>query len=602
MATAAADHITIKIKTTKTTYEIKVPSDATVLSLKQQLVDKTESSISQLCLIFSGKILKDHETVNQVGIKDGLTLHLVIRSSAASATTSGSQGATSSQNSQGPTTIPTGNPSPGGGGGLFGTGAGGGGGLFGLGNFGSLPGLTGGGNLGDIQQNMQNQLLTDPDALRRVMDNPLVQSMMSNPEIIRNFISSSPQMQQLMERNPEIGHMLNNPDVLRQTMEMVRNPAMMQEFMRNHDRAVSNLEGVPGGMAALQRLYQDVEQPMVDAAQQQIGGANPFASLVSDSGGSHSQTAGIENREPLPNPWASAGNGTSGTRTGANAQRPSAANNSGQTSGANLAAFNAGLFGANAAGSGMFNSAGMQSLLQQMSANPELLNNIMSAPYMQSIMESLSTNPEMSESMLLNNPLLANNPLLQDQLRQALPDVMAQMRDPNVRSAISNPRVTSALQQIQDGMNTLRQEAPALVPSLNHPLNGSFPTTGATTGSPAGAQTGTSATRDSTTPATGPPVGGGSGSGGGSSDTNIGGAGLAAIPQQQQQLNALMARMVQAMAANSLNQPPEERFRTQLEELSAMGFLNREANIQALLATMGDVSAAVDRLLNSGGT
>ena len=49
-----------------------------------------------------------------------------------------------------------------------------------------------------------------------------------------------------MERNPEINHMLNNPDILRQTMEMVRNPAAMQELMRNQDRAMSNLESIPG--------------------------------------------------------------------------------------------------------------------------------------------------------------------------------------------------------------------------------------------------------------------------------------------------------------------------------------------------------------------
>jgi ubiquilin len=29
-----------------------------------------------------------------------------------------------------------------------------------------------------------------------------------------------------------------------------------------------------------------------------------------------------------------------------------------------------------------------------------------------------------------------------------------------------------------------------------------------------------------------------------------------------------------------------------------MGFMNREANIQALTATMGDVNAAIERLLN----
>jgi ubiquilin len=40
--------------------------------------------------------------------------------------------------------------------------------------------------------------------------------------------------------------MLNNPDILRQTMELARNPSMLQELMRNHDRAISNLESIPG--------------------------------------------------------------------------------------------------------------------------------------------------------------------------------------------------------------------------------------------------------------------------------------------------------------------------------------------------------------------
>lgn len=45
-------------------------------------------------------------------------------------------------------------------------------------------------------------------------------------------------------------------------------------------------------------------------------------------------------------------------------------------------------------------------------------------------------------------------------------------------------------------------------------------------------------------------------------------------------------------------QPPEERYRSQLEQLASMGFVNREANIQALIATFGDVNAAIDRLLS----
>ena len=38
------------------------------------------TSLEQLCLIFAGKILKDPDTLIQHGIKDGLTVHLVIKS------------------------------------------------------------------------------------------------------------------------------------------------------------------------------------------------------------------------------------------------------------------------------------------------------------------------------------------------------------------------------------------------------------------------------------------------------------------------------------------------------------------------------------------
>lgn len=53
-------------------------------------------------------------------------------------------------------------------------------------------------------------------------------------------------------------------------------------------------------------------------------------------------------------------------------------------------------------------------------------------------------------------------------------------------------------------------------------------------------------------------------------------------------------------AQTDTNQPPEQRYRTQLEQLAAMGFVNREANLQALIATFGDVNAAIERLLNMG--
>jgi hypothetical protein len=85
-----------------------------------------------------------------------------------------------------------------------------------------------------------------------------------------------------LQRNPEINHMLNNPELLRQTMEMARNPSMLQELMRTQDRALSNLESIPGGYSALQRMYRDIQEPMLNAATQQFS-RNPYES--NSSGG-----------------------------------------------------------------------------------------------------------------------------------------------------------------------------------------------------------------------------------------------------------------------------------------------------------------------------
>lgn len=89
--------------------------------------------------------------------------------------------------------------------------------------FGDLAGLAGLGmgssNFMELQQQMQRQLMSNPEMLSQIMENPLVQNMMSNPDLMRQMIMANPQMQQLMERNPEISHMLNNPELMRQVEE-----------------------------------------------------------------------------------------------------------------------------------------------------------------------------------------------------------------------------------------------------------------------------------------------------------------------------------------------------------------------------------------------
>jgi ubiquilin len=66
------------------------------------------------------------------------------------------------------------------------------GGLSGLSNLGM-----GSANFMEMQQQIQSGMMGNPDFMRQVMDSPLTQSLMSNPEILRGLIQSNPQMREV---------------------------------------------------------------------------------------------------------------------------------------------------------------------------------------------------------------------------------------------------------------------------------------------------------------------------------------------------------------------------------------------------------------------
>ncbi|XP_037226843.1 ubiquilin-4 isoform X3 [Falco biarmicus] len=526
--------IRVTVKTPKDKEEIVIADGASVREFKEEISRRFKAKQDQLVLIFAGKILKDGDTLNQHGIKDGLTVHLVIKTpqkvqdstSAASAPNAASAPAATPSSPAAPSQPSTsssavsdagsGSRRSSGSGTMGGPGDGGPnsatsilsgfGGITGLGNLGM-----GSANFMELQQQMQRQLMSNPEMLSQIMENPLVQNMMSNPDLMRQMIMANPQMQQLMERNPEISHMLNNPELMRQF------------------------------------------------------GNNPFSSLTGNSDSSSSQPLRTENREPLPNPW-------SPTPPASQSQAPSSEGSTGSATTQSTPTVS-NPFGLNAAniGAGMFNSPEMQGLLQQISENPQLMQNMISAPYMRSMMQTLAQNPDFAAQIMVNVPLFAGNPQLQEQLRLQLPVFLQQMQNPDSLSILTNPRAMQALLQIQQGLQTLQTEAPGLVPSL-----GSFGMPRMPPSSTGGSTIPENPVPSASTPASASPAGGGN-------------------PQQQ-----LMQQMIQLLAGGSSQaQSPEVRFQQQLEQLNAMGFINREANLQALIATGGDINAAIERLLGS---
>ncbi|XP_070692274.1 ubiquilin-4 [Pempheris klunzingeri] len=265
----------VTVKTPKGNEEITISEDSSVAQFKQAVSKRFEAQQDHLLLIFAGKILSDSDTLKQLGIKDGLTVHLVIKSAPQSTggSTSGTSSASSSsakpQNSRSSTSSSSTSSSSTSssssnatvadrtGGGTSQTPTQPANAMSGLGD---LSGLLGMGmrssSLMEMQQQVQSQLMSNPQMLSQVLGNPLVQNMMSNPDVMRQMIAGNPQMQQLMERSPDVSRVLSNPELMRQmqnpeTLSMLSNPRAMQALMQIQQGLQSLQTEAPGFMSRL---------------------------------------------------------------------------------------------------------------------------------------------------------------------------------------------------------------------------------------------------------------------------------------------------------------------------------------------------------------
>uniref|UniRef100_A0A8C2WI04 UBA domain-containing protein n=1 Tax=Cyclopterus lumpus TaxID=8103 RepID=A0A8C2WI04_CYCLU len=172
--------------------------------------------------------------------------------------------------------------------------------------------------------------------------------------------------------------------------------------------------------------------------------------------------------------------------------------------------------------------------------NPGLMESLLSGPYVSSLLSCLSQNPDLATQMLLSRPLFSGNPQLQQQMRQQIPLFLQQLQSPALLSTMLNPRAMEALLLIQQGLQTLAAEAPRASDSVLNSQSGSGPR-------------------------------------------------VATVTEQQQQ--QFVQQMLQALADTN------HRFHDELEHLSSMGFRDREANLQVLVSTGGDLTTAIQHLL-----
>eukprot|EP01038_Epipyxis_sp_PR26KG_P007254 gene7254-9890_t len=393
-----------------------VARDATVLDLKEAIALTLSVPATQQRLIFKGRVLKDELTMDHYGIENENTVHMVKGSASGSSSTpsSGSNSTTTQPTfsapppNRNPSAIP---PSP-----------------FGL--FGDM-----GGGMPDVSR-MQDQLMRNPEMMQQIMNSPMMENLLNNPDLMRNMMLNNPQMQSMLDSNPQIRHILNDPAVLRQSMEMMRNPNAMQQAMRSQDLAMSQLENLPGGFNALRRMYEEVQEPMMEASQ------NASAAAQSTTSNNSSTNNANLNSSALPNPWGANGNPSGGL--------------------GDMGAFGGlGGLGADPFGMGMMGGMGGSSPFGggMPPVDPSQMAQMMQNPMVQQAMQQMMSDPNALQQMSMMNPQLGaalQNPQVRNMLSN--PDFIRQM---------SNPNTMQAVMQMQQSMQALQGTGLAQPPAFN---------------------------------------------------------------------------------------------------------------------------------------
>jgi len=277
--------LSLKIKTTSgLIIETQADRDLTIFDLKAICCEELETDPERQTLLYKGKVCDDDLTLEELGIQNNSTFIVLLkkvtspkaaRKEKESPPRNAEEKTDDAQRQSNNSNLNHSNNAA-------------------LGNMASL------GMNADAMQSMQQSLMQNPEMMKQMMQSPLMKNMLQNPEVMQNLFNSSPALQQLMKDNPQLRHVLKDPSLMEHAMRAASNPEYYNEMLKNNDRALRNIESIPGGFSALSRLYNQIQKPMEramdDIYRQRFGQSQTILSDISDK--SKGPTT-----KPMENPW-----------------------------------------------------------------------------------------------------------------------------------------------------------------------------------------------------------------------------------------------------------------------------------------------------------
>jgi len=404
-----ADNLTLHVRlSTENRFTIpaatssKVITKGSTVQFVKECIEEHEQSdhcaVARQRLIFRGRILSDNtKTLEEYGVvENNAVLHLVKGSAPAAAPRS--VAAPTSTSTAIPSTRSTGTSTPP---------------TTGAGDPFDFSSMMAGANMNPMQNPMMQQMMSNPEFMSSMLNSPIFQ----NPDLLMNMMNANPQMRELMDANPQLRHVLQDPQILQQTMQAMRDPSHMANMMRNQDLAMSQIENYPGGFNALRRMYEEVQEPMMDAMSGSAGSGTSSSGTPSTTTGTGSEGGA------MPNPWGG------GSSRPANRSAPMA--NPWATPSSTGGAAPAGMPDMSALMSGAGGAPGMEATLQ-------MLEN----PMISQMMNQMMSNPQMMEQMMTMNPQLR-------QMRETNPQMAAMFSNPEMMRTMMNPEVLRSIMTLQ---------------------------------------------------------------------------------------------------------------------------------------------------------
>ncbi|RXW15552.1 hypothetical protein EST38_g10301 [Candolleomyces aberdarensis] len=218
--------------------------------------------------------------------------------------------------------------------------------------------------------------------------------------------------------------------------------------------------------------------------------------------------------------------------------------------------------------------------------DPNMMQTMMNSPQFLEQMGRMMSNPEIMEQVIAMNPQMAG----------MAPQMREMFNSEAFRQMLANPEQLRSMMQMASmlqGGNGLGGPGMFGAPPPAFPAPGvpGGATSPPSTTNPAPTSPGTGAANPAAAnPLFNPAL----------MQQLFGGGGFGA-PAANPWAGAFGAGAGAAPAAPADTRPPEERFQVQLQQLQDMGFTNAAQNVRALLATGGNVHAAIEYILSGGG-